>query len=562
MQPLDVGERLSAANGRARGRQERGSVRWRTRVRAQSATGPSRSAASMSSAEMASPAQRGKLRTACCDRWKSRSGRLSARPGAGARAAAQKQKPFELVEENDTAGYDVQHSARPEASLYAHMESEALALDDAYDIEDDNDDEDTTATSNSAPSPLEEYEEAHSSSGSSSRLQISKADFTVGSLVDKIRRGKVNLAPRYQREYVWTVSTASKLVESLLINVPVPTVFFCEASDGSVDVVDGKQRISSVYAFICGEFPDGTPFRLKGLEVLSDLNGKTFDELDPVQKETIQDYPLSTNTLARNTESQHVYEVFERLNMGATSLNDMELRNAVFSDDGSGYTSLLAQLASHSTFLRINRLDRPHSRQLDRELVLRFFALQTLGPDNAFTPVKRMLNREMEAGMRMKKTERKNKSKLWNKVMTLADGIFGPECAFRRPVNNASNMPEPESEQNTERFESGPVDRNVFDTVAHSLALMDEKKALEPEAKACVLQTFIVCFDSATMRNQLKSEKSAIKNRHELWMKALQEEQDERDINLFAKVGSSTKSNSTKSGDNGSKKGSSSNKRR
>ena len=83
-------------------------------------------------------------------------------------------------------------------------------------------------------------------------LQIQKADFTVNSIIDKVNRNKVNLRPSYQREYVWTVKTASKLVESLMLNIPIPTMFFHEVNDGGLEVVDGKQRLTSIWSFING----------------------------------------------------------------------------------------------------------------------------------------------------------------------------------------------------------------------------------------------------------------------------------------------------------------------
>ena len=109
------------------------------------------------------------------------------------------------------------------------------------------------------------------SSGDGQRsLQIQKADFTVNSIIDKINRGKVNLRPSYQREYVWTVKTASKLVESLMLNIPIPTMFFHEVNSGCLEVVDGKQRLTSIWSFTKGALPDGTPFKLKGLDVFNE----------------------------------------------------------------------------------------------------------------------------------------------------------------------------------------------------------------------------------------------------------------------------------------------------
>ena len=88
-----------------------------------------------------------------------------------------------------------------------------------------------------------------------------------------------------------------------------------------MEVVDGKQRLTSIWSFIQGEFPDGSPFKLTGLEVYEDLNGKTFTDLHERFQETILDYPLNVHTISRSSQPDFVFEVFERLNMGATQLN-------------------------------------------------------------------------------------------------------------------------------------------------------------------------------------------------------------------------------------------------
>ena len=79
-----------------------------------------------------------------------------------------------------------------------------------------------------------------------------------------------------------------------------------------------------------GEFPDGTPFKLTGLEVFDDLNGLTFRDLSEQQQETIKDYPLNVHTISNQSQPEFVFEVFERLNMGATQLNEQELRNCIY----------------------------------------------------------------------------------------------------------------------------------------------------------------------------------------------------------------------------------------
>ena len=110
----------------------------------------------------------------------------------------------------------------------------------------------------------------------------------------------------------------------------VPTLFFNEEANGHLEVVDGKQRLTSIYSFVSGVFPDGSDFRLAGLEVFEELNGFAFGDLSEAQRETSLDFALNVHTIAKGCEPDFVFEVFERLNMGATQLNEQELRNCIY----------------------------------------------------------------------------------------------------------------------------------------------------------------------------------------------------------------------------------------
>jgi hypothetical protein len=253
-------------------------------------------------------------------------------------------------------------------------------------------------------------------------LQIQKADFTVNSIIDKINRNKVNLRPSYQREYVWTVRTASKLVESLMLNIPIPTMFFHEVDGGCLEVVDGKQRLTSVWSFIQGEFPDGTKFKLKGLEVFDELNGKTFEDLPEELKERILDHPLNVHTISRQSQPDFVFEVFERLNMGATQLNEQELRNCIYQ---GLYTDLLCELAEDEHLLSCYRSNQPHLRMKDRELILRFFAMQRTTPSGFSSPIKSWLNEEIRENKDMTPQEAKEMAATFRGAIKIAWEVFG-----------------------------------------------------------------------------------------------------------------------------------------
>ena len=352
-------------------------------------------------------------------------------------------------------------------------------------------------------------------------LQIQKADFTVNSVIDKINRGKVNLRPSYQREYVWTVRTASKLIESLILNIPIPTMFFHETQSGKLEVVDGKQRLTSIWSFIQSEFPDGSPFKLTGLEVYEDLNGKTFADLHERYQETILDFPLNVHTISRSSQPDFVFEVFERLNMGATQLNEQELRNCIYQ---GMYTDLLEDLVQNEYLLKIYRSKTPHLRMRDRELVLRYFAMLRTAPEGFFIPIKSWLNEEMRENKDMTPQDAGEMHAFFERTIKLAYDIFG-DCAFRPTSTVGKGKTVSEDDVNglffREFFTSGEINVALWDTVMYSLTHVDAEKALAK--KSTILAAWINLNNSAEFSKLTVSNPRAVLTRNKLWQARLDE---------------------------------------
>ena len=105
-------------------------------------------------------------------------------------------------------------------------------------------------------------------------------DFSIREFLTMKNDGELILQPIYQRNYVATDLIASKLIESILLDVPIPVVYLAEEQDGSFSVIDGQQRLTSFLSFLEGKFPDSRPFKLSGLKVLSELNRKLFVDLE------------------------------------------------------------------------------------------------------------------------------------------------------------------------------------------------------------------------------------------------------------------------------------------
>ena len=139
-------------------------------------------------------------------------------------------------------------------------------------------------------------------------------------------RGLLHLQPKFQREYVWALrpELPSRLIESVLLEIPIPPIYFGKDADGSLEMIDGQQRLTTLVKFVSNAFP------LRKLNRMASLNLKLFKDLTPRQQEKILDTPIRSIVIdaAKNTGLR--YEVFERLNRGSMALNEQELRNCVY----------------------------------------------------------------------------------------------------------------------------------------------------------------------------------------------------------------------------------------
>lgn len=192
-------------------------------------------------------------------------------------------------------------------------------------------------------------------------------DWTISTLRDKYERGQIDLQPHYQREYVWELKPElpSRLIESLLLQIPVPPLYFVRLSTGKIEVVDGQQRLTTLIRFVTNKF------KLQKLQKLSSLNGKLFQELTEQDQEKITDAPIRSIVIDAGTNQDLRYEIFERLNRGAMALNEQEIRNCVYR---GLFCDLLAELERDANWRKVKGDDSPEPRFVEREMILRFFA--------------------------------------------------------------------------------------------------------------------------------------------------------------------------------------------
>lgn len=140
-----------------------------------------------------------------------------------------------------------------------------------------------------------------------------KKDPEIDSLYKKYKRGQLLIQPDFQRRYVWDHVKASRLVESTLLNVPIPIVYLSEEPDGRETVIDGQQRLTSFFAFIDGIFPDGSEFKLRGLNALPELNGKKYADLGEEMQNRISDYSIPIVIFRKESDSGLKFDSSSRI---------------------------------------------------------------------------------------------------------------------------------------------------------------------------------------------------------------------------------------------------------
>jgi hypothetical protein len=240
--------------------------------------------------------------------------------------------------------------------------------------------------------------------------------------------GELALQPNYQRNYVATDLIASKLIESILLDVPIPVVYLAEEQDGSYSVIDGQQRLTSFLSFLEGKFPDNRPFKLSGLKVLPELNRKLFTDLDPELQKKIRSTTIHSIIIKKESNSDIKFEIFERLNTGSTKLNEDEIRNTVYRGK---YIDLLAELSENQGFHVLVRKDNFKKRMIYRGMILRFFALSEKSYLNYKSSMKQFSNKELRDNRDLSQSKEKEYKARFEHCLDLVKLVFG-EMAFRR----------------------------------------------------------------------------------------------------------------------------------
>lgn len=262
------------------------------------------------------------------------------------------------------------------------------------------------------------------------RLFTQPYDLVVQALIEQIESGTIFLRPHsdrpsFQRHYVWTNILASRLIESMLLNVPIPPCYLSQNEDFELDVIDGQQRLYSIYRFMNNQFS------LTGLEVLIELNGLRFHEIPSKLQRQLKTHTLRCVLITNESHPEIKFDVFERLNTNTVPLNPQELRNSIYR---GALNALLGDVVMYKPWLEILGRKEPDKRMRDEELALRFYAFWIHGLESYRTPQKHWLNGTAKSGMKYSQKKCKELYGIWTEAVNTSLVWFEPEECFRRPI--------------------------------------------------------------------------------------------------------------------------------
>ena len=226
------------------------------------------------------------------------------------------------------------------------------------------------------------------------------ADPSVRELITQYSEGDIE-KPELQRKYVWNKKVASRFIESLLLGLPVPSIFLANIeSTGKRLIIDGYQRIRTLHDYIHDGIwrGDDSVFRLVDSNVINTKwRNKTFSELSESDKRRLKNYTIHAIIFEqrRPANDSAMFQIFERINTSGVTLNDQEVRNCVY--QGAMNTRLF-ELNTKQEWRDLFGKKMQDNRMIDLELILRFFAMNKPGiylSDEKSFVLKKILNDEM-----------------------------------------------------------------------------------------------------------------------------------------------------------------------
>lgn len=266
-------------------------------------------------------------------------------------------------------------------------------------------------------------------------IKVHAKQFSLRLISDMIDDNDIDLAPDFQRHFVWNSSQKSRLIESILLRIPLPMFYFSEDDEGRITIVDGLQRLTTIKEFMDNKFP------LRDLEYLNDsCKGRYYVDqgkkkgLDAKYYRWFNQTQFSVNVIDPSSPPKVKYDIFRRINTGGKPLNNQEIRNCLA---GSSLREVLNEMVSLNEFKTATDFSIKPTRMDDQEIALRFILFHRLIENDGFISE---YSGYMDTSLddlteELSKQKRENLEKyilLFSNAMKNAEYLFGRKYAFRK----------------------------------------------------------------------------------------------------------------------------------
>lgn len=259
------------------------------------------------------------------------------------------------------------------------------------------------------------------------KVDFNTYDISVKELISMVSEGIIDIAPDYQRQFRWKEDRQSELIESVFLGIPVPSLYMAANGDGSWELIDGVQRLSSIIAFAGTDAARSKTGLIKELELielkkLTTFNSKKHSTLPKTIQLDFLLKPLKITTLSDKSDSMVRFDLFERLNTGGVVLTNQEIRACVYR---GRFNDFLKELSDNADFQSVVRLTKAQESDASREeFVLRFFAFLYNYKDFDHSVVEFLNNFMSEASVKFEYTKaRRIFEQTFKELMALPNGI-------------------------------------------------------------------------------------------------------------------------------------------
>jgi hypothetical protein len=320
---------------------------------------------------------------------------------------------------------------------------------------------------------IEPEEEGITTPFDPSQIRVDTRPMTIDLVLKRIKFSEIDLAPSFQRHAdIWTPTAKSRLIESILIRIPLPAFYMDATNDDKWLVIDGLQRLSTLKKFAIDK-----ELRLSKLEFLTNLEGKNYDELPRNYQRRIDETLLTVYLIEKGTPPEVKFNIFRRINTGGEPLSPQELRHAL--NPGKA-TEFLDKLAKSKEFKAVTNISKKKQQRMDdHEFILGFIAFYLMPYQDYPTKKGRdyFLN---EAMIKINNMDKINLDKVeykFQQSMITANYIFG-KYAFRKIFKNNKKMQ--------------PLNKSLFEAWSVVLSQLNlEKIELLKQRKQQVIDKFI-----------------------------------------------------------------------